>query len=67
MTLFGIAAAKAAGMRALGFAATTPAERLSDADAVFATMKEPPQLLRAPAMSLRLPIRLSERQNKCER
>lgn len=43
---FGVAAAHAAGMRALGFAATTPAERLSDADVVFTSMDELPRLLR---------------------
>jgi HAD superfamily hydrolase (TIGR01509 family) len=42
---FGVAAAKAAGMRALGFAAITPAERLRDADAVFTAMAELPPLL----------------------
>jgi beta-phosphoglucomutase-like phosphatase (HAD superfamily) len=41
----GVTAAKAAGMRALGFAATTPAGSLSDADAVFTTMAELPALL----------------------
>jgi beta-phosphoglucomutase-like phosphatase (HAD superfamily) len=39
---FGIAAAQAAGMRALGFAAATPAARLADADAVFTAMAELP-------------------------
>ena len=43
---FGVAAAKAAGMRALGFAATTPADRLSSADLVFTSMSELPHLLR---------------------
>jgi HAD superfamily hydrolase (TIGR01509 family) len=42
---FGIAAAKAAGMLALGFAAATPAARLDSADAVFASMAELPGLL----------------------
>jgi HAD superfamily hydrolase (TIGR01509 family) len=42
---FGVAAAKAAGMRVLGFAATTPAERLAEADTVFTTMTELPQLV----------------------
>ncbi len=37
---FGIAAARAAGMRSLGFAELTPAERLADADAVFTAMDE---------------------------
>ncbi len=41
----GVAAAKAAGMRVLGFAATTPAERLVDADARFTVMQELPQLI----------------------
>jgi HAD superfamily hydrolase (TIGR01509 family) len=42
---FGITAAKAAGMRSLGYAALIPAERLSEADAVFASMAELPDLL----------------------
>ena len=42
---FGIAAARAAGMRALGFAELTPAERLADADAVFDSMSHLPGLL----------------------
>ena len=42
---FGVAAARAAGMRALGFAAGTPAERLSDADVVLTSMDELPRLL----------------------
>ena len=37
---FGIVAAKAAGMRPLGFAAETPAARLDGADAVFTSMAE---------------------------
>lgn len=41
----GVAAAKAAGMRALAFAATVPAERLADADAVFDSMAALPELL----------------------
>jgi HAD superfamily hydrolase (TIGR01509 family) len=41
----GVAAARAAGMRALGFAATTPPERLKDADVVFASMDALPRLL----------------------
>jgi HAD superfamily hydrolase (TIGR01509 family) len=36
----GVAAARAAGMTVLGYAALTPAERLSGADATFATMDE---------------------------
>jgi HAD superfamily hydrolase (TIGR01509 family) len=42
---FGIAAAKAAEMRALGFAAATPAARLDGADAVFTSMAELPGLV----------------------
>lgn len=42
---FGVAGAKAAGMAALGFAATTPAARLSAADSVFTTMADLPGLL----------------------
>ena len=42
---FGVEAAKAAGMRALGFAATTPAARLADADAIFTTMADLPGLV----------------------
>jgi HAD superfamily hydrolase (TIGR01509 family) len=34
----GVAAARAAGMTVLGYSALTPAERLHDADATFATM-----------------------------
>lgn len=41
----GIAAAKAAGMRALGFAASAPEERLTAADHVFHTMADLPGLL----------------------
>jgi HAD superfamily hydrolase (TIGR01509 family) len=41
----GIEAAHAAGMKALGFAARTPPERLAGADAVFADMGELPRLL----------------------
>jgi HAD superfamily hydrolase (TIGR01509 family) len=41
---FGIAAAKAAGMSALGFAAT-PAARLDAADAVFTAMEDLPGLI----------------------
>ena len=36
----GVEAARAAGMRVLGYAALTPAERLAGADAVFASMDE---------------------------
>lgn len=39
---FGVAAAKAAGMRALGFAAATPSAHLNRADAVFTSMAELP-------------------------
>jgi HAD superfamily hydrolase (TIGR01509 family) len=42
---FGIAAAKAAGMPALGFAAATPAARLDSADAVFTAMEDLPGLI----------------------
>lgn len=42
---FGVAAARAAGMTAFGYAGLTPAERLGDADAVFTTMGELPALL----------------------
>ncbi len=42
---FGIAAAKAAGMSALGFAGATPAARLDGADVVFATMADLPRLV----------------------
>jgi HAD superfamily hydrolase (TIGR01509 family) len=41
----GIAAAKAAGMRALGFAAETPIERLRQADATFRDMRQLPVLI----------------------
>jgi HAD superfamily hydrolase (TIGR01509 family) len=41
----GIEAARAAGMRSLGFAGRTPAERLAGADEVFADMAELPQRL----------------------
>jgi HAD superfamily hydrolase (TIGR01509 family) len=42
---FGVTAAKAAGMRALGFGATTPLESLGEADAVFTKMTELPKLV----------------------
>lgn len=42
---FGVAAAKTAGMRVLGFGATTPLESLSEADAVFTKMTELPKLV----------------------
>jgi beta-phosphoglucomutase-like phosphatase (HAD superfamily) len=42
---FGTAAAKAAGMRCLGFAALTEAERLKQADQVFTDMAELPELI----------------------
>jgi len=42
---FGIAAAQGGGMRSLGFAALTPAERLADADAVFSAMTDLPELV----------------------
>lgn len=41
----GVAAAKAAGMRALGFAATSPPASLAAADAVFTAMAELPALV----------------------
>jgi HAD superfamily hydrolase (TIGR01509 family) len=42
---FGVTAAKAAGMRVLGFAATTPREALAEADAVFTAMADLPKLV----------------------
>jgi HAD superfamily hydrolase (TIGR01509 family) len=42
----GVEAARAAGMRVLGYAGRTPAEALSAADAVFRSMAELPALLR---------------------
>lgn len=42
---FGIAAAKAAGMSALGFAAATPDVRLDGADALFTAMEDLPGLI----------------------
>jgi HAD superfamily hydrolase (TIGR01509 family) len=42
----GVAAARSAEMRVLGYAALTPAERLGDADVTFATMDELPALMR---------------------
>jgi HAD superfamily hydrolase (TIGR01509 family) len=42
---FGIAAAKTAGMSALGFTAATPAARLDGADAVFTAMEDLPGLI----------------------
>jgi HAD superfamily hydrolase (TIGR01509 family) len=42
---FGVAAAKAAGMTALGFASATPPTRLNRADAVFTTMANLPGLI----------------------
>lgn len=42
---FGVAGAKAAGMTALGFAATTPSSHLDRADAVFTTMADLPGLI----------------------
>ncbi|HEY1332275.1 MAG TPA: HAD family hydrolase [Actinomycetota bacterium] len=41
----GVAAARAAGMRVLGFAGVTPAERLTGADATFEGMSRLPALL----------------------
>jgi HAD superfamily hydrolase (TIGR01509 family) len=43
----GVAAARSAGMRALGYAGETPPERLAGADVVFTDMSELPQLLGA--------------------
>jgi HAD superfamily hydrolase (TIGR01509 family) len=43
---FGVAAAKAAGMSALGFAAATPPVRLDGADAIFTSMEALPRLVR---------------------
>lgn len=42
---FGVAGAKAAGMAAFGFAATTPSTLLGAADAVFTTMADLPGLV----------------------
>lgn len=42
---FGVTAAKAAGMRVLGFAATTPPEALTEADVVFTAMADLPGLV----------------------
>lgn len=44
----GIAAAKAAGMAAFGFAASTPPAHLDGADAVFTVMEDLPGLVAAP-------------------
>lgn len=44
---FGVAGAKAAGMRVLGYAALTPPERLEGADAVFTAMADLPGLITA--------------------
>jgi HAD superfamily hydrolase (TIGR01509 family) len=41
----GVAAAKAAGMTVFGYAAMTPAGKLADADAVFDSMGQLPELL----------------------
>lgn len=41
----GVAAARAAGMRVLGYAERTPAAKLAEADAVFDSMAELPELL----------------------
>ncbi|MZD09030.1 HAD-IA family hydrolase [Streptomyces sp. SID5785] len=41
----GVQAARAAGMDVYGFTAMTPADRLRDADALFADMRELPELL----------------------
>jgi HAD superfamily hydrolase (TIGR01509 family) len=42
---FGVTAAKAAGMHALGFAAMTPSKRLAAADSVFVEMGDLPRLV----------------------
>jgi beta-phosphoglucomutase-like phosphatase (HAD superfamily) len=42
---FGVTAAKAAGMHALGFAAMTPSRRLAAADSVFVEMGDLPRLV----------------------
>jgi HAD superfamily hydrolase (TIGR01509 family) len=42
---FGVAAAKAAGMRCLGFAGLTDPDRLAEADATFLSMSELPRLI----------------------
>jgi HAD superfamily hydrolase (TIGR01509 family) len=42
---FGVTAAKAAGMRALGFAEMTPPESLTGADSVFVAMADLPRLV----------------------
>jgi HAD superfamily hydrolase (TIGR01509 family) len=42
----GVAAARAAGMTVLGYAALTPAERLRDADLTFTAMEQLPGLIR---------------------
>ncbi|MFI6011957.1 HAD family hydrolase [Streptomyces sp. NPDC051243] len=45
----GVEAARAAGMRVVGFAATTPAERLSAADHVITSLARLPALIDVPA------------------
>lgn len=42
---FGVTAARAAGMRALGFAAMTPTEDLAAADSIFVAMADLPRLV----------------------
>ncbi|WP_037912090.1 HAD family hydrolase [Actinacidiphila yeochonensis] len=44
-SLLGVQAGTAAGMTVFGFTAMTPAAKLADAEAVFATMAELPELL----------------------
>ena len=44
-SLLGVQAARAAGMAVYGFTAMTPADRLQDATALFASMTELPPLL----------------------
>ncbi|MEU7058748.1 HAD family phosphatase [Streptomyces sp. NPDC046197] len=45
----GVQAARAAGMRVVGFAATTPAERLAEADHVITSLAQLPALINVPA------------------
>jgi HAD superfamily hydrolase (TIGR01509 family) len=52
---FGVAGAKAAGMRCLGFAALTALDRLEEADEVFSTMAELPRLITSLRCSRRQP------------
>ncbi|WP_424213130.1 HAD family hydrolase [Streptomyces sp. BI20] len=54
----GVAAARAAGMRVLGYTAMTPAEVLADADAHFSDMAALPSLLVALSLELLEPAEL---------